>query len=323
MARRDTAKLEEARLHAIIAALAANIALIGVKAVSAYLSNSAAVFTSVLQSISDSMVSVFVLIGYYSARKPPDERHPYGYGKDAYFWSLVAALVMLGIIASAAIREGIQEVLVPDPDRNISLAVSVLGVALAIEAAAVGVAVRGLRADALVAGLPPLGVFRTMLNFRRAESPAVKIVFVEDFMGFTGVLVTMVALSLSAIPGLGLLDGFGAIIIGSTLGILALVMAVEYRSKLIGVAADRRIDLAIRRVALADPPIRDVADLTTMVVGPGRILAHLTVELDPKTSVTKAADITMALRRKIVREVRGISECYIEVIADEDPDYPG
>ncbi len=318
--RLSQAAIDRLRFQALIAALATNLVVAILKAVAAYLSGSTAVLASVLQSASDSVNSVLLLVGFFSAMKPPDDRHPYGYGKDAYFWSLVAALIALGVVASASVNEGIDELLHPSPDAAFVETLAFLGVAMGVECIAVAVAIRSVWADPGLLSFRRGGGTGFLGELRAVESPTVKLVLIEDTMALIGIVVAFLAVLIAKVTGIGYIDGIGAIVTGALLGILALTLAREFRSKLIGTAADPRVERAIRRVAFREPPVRDVADLRTMVMGADRVLAHLIIELDRKTPVERVGPITAALARNIAREVPQVAETFIEVIADEDPD---
>jgi len=103
------------------------------------------------------------------------------------------------------------------------------------------------------------------------------------------------------------------------LAVFALLLAQGYREKLIGASASGEVEDRIQRWAVTYPPVRDVRDVTTMVVGPERLLAHLTIKVDPKLTVEELGDITAQLERKLMRRIPELAEVYIEVIADDEP----
>jgi cation diffusion facilitator family transporter len=316
-------KLDKTRLRAVYAALTANIVIAIVKWVTALMSDSAALLSEAFHSSADSINSIVLLIGIWSARKPPDDEHPYGYGKDTYFWSLMAAIFMLGVISTGSVFTGYQKVVEGDKIENFTYAYIGLVISLAFEAVAVYYATHSLLVGLSTQLNRKVKLREIFYAFRVSETPSVKLVFVEDLMAFTGALVALIAIMLVNFTGIHAIDGYGAMVIGIMLGIMALVLANENRGKLIGTSAPDRIEEDIYLAAMNDPPVREVADLKTMVIGPNRLLVHMTIELDPDTQVDEMDDITADLERKIIKKVPQVTDCFIEVIADEDPTEPG
>jgi len=296
---------------AVWIALSANLTIMAVKGISGYMSGSTALISETLHSLADSLNSAFLLFGMWSAKKPPDMEHPYGYGKDAYFWSLIAAIFMIGVISTGSIFLGYHKVTSSEEMEDINIAIYGLIISLVLEGVALYYAVRGLRGAHRKNG----GIVSA---FREADAPLTKLVFIEDSLAFTGVLIALVSVGAVYITGIHAIDGVAAIIIGFVLAALAIMLAKENREKLIGASGGAELEKEIYKSAMNFPPVRDVADLTTMLVGPNKLIAHMTIELDPGTSVEKVDDITRDLERKIIKDVPEVANCYIEVIADED-----
>jgi divalent metal cation (Fe/Co/Zn/Cd) transporter len=158
--------------------------------------------------------------------------------------------------------------------------------------------------------------------FKEAESPAIKLVFIEDFMAMSGALIALVAVGLVQITHIHAIDGFAAMAIGILLGGLAIMLASENRDKLIGASAPDELEHKVYKTTMNYPPIRDVAELKTMVMGPNQVIATIKIELDPETPVEDVDDITCELERQIIKHVPEITDCFIEVIADEDAPEP-
>ena len=308
---------------AVLIALAANLLIAALKGIAFFVTGSASLLAEALHSFSDSGNSLLLLVGLRSAQKPPDDEHPYGYGKDAYFWSLLAALFMVGVISTQSINAGFARFEHPRPLRNASTGLLILGISALVETAAVVVALRAFRSKASARAGHRLGLVESLAHFRATDAPAVKLVLIEDLLALAGVLVAMAAVAITERTGIHQVDGIGAMVIGVMIAVLAVVLAREYRTKLIGTAADLEIEDRIQRVSMTYPPVRDVREVTTMVVGPNRVIAHLTIELDPHTRIEEMDDITAELERRLMRAIPQISDAYIEVIADEDPDYSG
>jgi divalent metal cation (Fe/Co/Zn/Cd) transporter len=154
--------------------------------------------------------------------------------------------------------------------------------------------------------------------FHKAESPALKLVMLEDVLSLGGALIALVAVLLVRSLHIHSIDGVGALLIGLLLGGMAIILAYENRSKLIGASATDDIERNIYVTTMNYPPVRDIVDMKTMVMGPNRVIAHLRIELDPTTSVAQMDKITVKLEKLIIKNVPQVTDCFIEVVADRD-----
>jgi len=311
-------KLEQYRSRAVWAAFTANITIAIVKWIVYFSSRSTAVYSEALHSSADTINSLFLFIGIWSSRKPADNEHPYGYGKDAYFWALIASIFMLGVISTTAITSGYASMLSNKAIANENDAIIGLLISLCLDAVAVYIAMSGLvRSVSLQTGKP--ASFRHIIQaFHKAESPSLKLVMIEDTLALGGVIIALVAVVAVRLSSIHAIDGAGAIIIGLLLGGMAILLAFENRSKLIGASASDDIERNIYVTAMNYPPVRDIVDMKTMVMGPNRVIAHLKIELDPSTSLVRLGKITTKLEKLIIKSVPQVTDCFIEVAADKD-----
>jgi len=321
MAKTTLQDLEKYRSRAVYAALTANVCIAVLKWLTFFMSGSTAVYSEALHSSADIFNSVFLLIGVWSSRKPADNEHPYGYGKDAYFWALIASIFMLGVISTSSITTGYQSAVQGKPIGNEMMAIVGLLVSILLESIAVSIALSGLlRSVSLQTGKP--ATYRHMVQaFHKTDSPALKLVMLEDTLSLGGALIALVAVLLVKFVGIHSIDGIGALLIGFLLGGMAIILGYENRSKLIGASATDDIERNIYVTAMNYPPVRDIVDMKTMVMGPNRVIAHLKIELDPNISVAKMDKMTVKLEKLIIKQVPQVTDCFIEVAADkDDPD---
>jgi cation diffusion facilitator family transporter len=318
MAETELQRLDKYRSRAVYAALTANVCIAFIKWLSYYMSGSTAVFSEALHSSADSVNSVFLLIGIWSSSKPPDNKHPYGYGKDAYFWALIASIFMLGVISTTSVTQGYESAVHGKRITNDVLAMLGLLVSILLESIAVSVALSGLIGSVSVQSGRPTSYRHIVAAFHKAESPALKLVMLEDALSLGGAIIAFVAVLLVRLIGIHSIDGIGAMIIGFGLGGMAMVLAYENRSKLIGASATDDIERSIYVTTMNYPPVRDIVDMKTMVMGPNRVIAHLRIELDPTISVAKMDKMTVKLEKLIIKNVPQVTDCFIEVIADKD-----
>ena len=297
-------------------AFAANVSIFAVKAVSAYITGSAALFSETLHSLADSMNSIFLIVGIQLAMRPPDRKHPFGYGKETYFWSFVAAMFMLGVISVSSMYRGYDQVIHSKQIENIDVALGALVISLCLEAVAVTFAVQGLtRCANQTVGVCTQNPFKA---FFKVHDPALKLIFVEDFTALVGVLIALAAIGALNVTGIHELDGYASIIIGLVLGILAVFLARENREKLLGVAADERTERKIMHLALSQPGIKDVLSVRTMYMGTNKMIVHLVVEFEPDIRLEKLDDLMQNVEKSIKKEIPGVLDCFIEPVPDLD-----
>jgi len=297
-------------------AFAANLSILAVKAASAYVTGSAALFSETLHSLADSMNSILLIIGLQLATRPPDRRHPFGYGKETYFWSFVAAVFMLGVISVSSIFRGYEQVVHSRAIENIDVAIFSLVICIALEAIAVSFAVQGLtRCANQVAGVCTRNPFKAFFN---VHDPTLKLIFVEDFTALVGVLIALGAIGAVHQTGNQVIDGYASMTIGLVLGVLAVFLARENREKLIGLAADEGTERKISNIAMSHPGIKDVLSVKTMFMGTNKIIVHLVVEFEPDIRLDKLDDLMQGVEKRIKEQVPGVLDCFIEPIADMD-----
>jgi len=300
----------------VLIALAANLGIFGVKLVSAIWTGSAVLFSETLHSLADSTNSVFLLVGLRLALKPPDRKHPFGYGKETFFWSFVAAMFMLGVISVSSIWRGERQIMENAPVANIDIALTGLGISVILEAIAVSFAMRGLtRCAESQLHVCTNNPFKA---FTRIQDPTLKLIFVEDFTALFGAIIALGAIFIVHETGTHAIDGYASILIGVILGVLAIYLAKQNREKLIGAAADEGTEELIVGTARSLQGIKDVLSVKTMFMGSNRIIVHIMVELDPDIRLEKLDDIMHTIEQAVKMRVPAVQECFIEPVADMD-----
>jgi len=277
----------------ILQSLIVNVVIAVVKAVAAVFTKSGAMLAEALHSFSDCGNQVLLLIGVKQARKPPSPRHPFGYGRAVYFWSFMVALMLFLGGGVFSIYEGVHKVREPEPLERVWLGLAILGVSLLLEG---GATLSNIRE----------------LNRRRGGRPFFKylrdttdsdlvVIFAENSAAVLGLALAIAALSLSAVTGDGRWDGVGGIGIGLVLVGVAIFLAIEVSSLLLGEAAAPEIAEAARATALELPALDRVLNVVTMQQGPGEVLVHVKVAFVPTLSIEEACrqinDFEARLRR--------------------------
>jgi cation diffusion facilitator family transporter len=251
----------------IIQSLLVNVAIAVIKAIAAVLTHSGAMLAEALHSAADCGNQVLLLIGVKSAQRPPDATHPLGYGRNVYFWSFMVALLLFSGGGVFSIYEGIHKVMHPEPVDKAWLGLLILGVSLVLEGLATLSNIKELNRRR---GSKPF--FRYL---RETKDSDLVVVFGENSAAVLGLALAMVALFVSDMTRNGRYDGIGSIAIGVVLVGVAVFLAVEVKSLLVGEAADPEIDAAARTIAGEHPEITRVLNVVTIQQGPGEVLVSI------------------------------------------------
>ena len=288
---------------AIIAAFLANLGIAVGKFVGFLITGASSMLAESIHSLADTGNQALLLIGGRRSLRSADDEHQFGYGRERYFYAFVVALVLFTLGSVFAIYEGIHKLEHPEAVESPIIAIAILGVALGLEGFSLRTAVK--EADHLRSGE---GWFDFI---RHAKTPELPVVLLEDTGAMIGLVVAFVALLLAwqVDP---VFDGVGTLIIGGLLGVIAVVLAVEMKSLLIGEAASPREQAAIRAAIDDDPRSRRLVHIRTEHLGPEELLVAAKVAYDPGLSIeglAAAIDETEVAIRAAVPTARLI---YIE-----------
>jgi cation diffusion facilitator family transporter len=264
----------------ILQSLIVNVVIAVVKAVAAVFTRSGAMLAEALHSFSDCGNQILLLIGVRQARKPPSPRHPFGYGRAVYFWSFMVALMLFLGGGVFSIYEGVHKMREPEPVERVWLGLAILGVSLLLEGAATLSNIRELNRRR---GSRPF-----LRYLRDTTDSDLVVIFGENSAAVLGLTLAIAALSLSAVTGDGRWDGAGGIGIGLVLVGVAIFLAIEVSSLLLGEAAAPEIAEAARATAQELPALDRVLNVVTMQQGPGEVLVHVKVAFVPTLSIEEA-----------------------------------
>jgi cation diffusion facilitator family transporter len=276
----------------VYAALAGNLAIAATKFVAAAITGSSAILSEGVHSVVDTSNEAFLLYGMRRAREPADALHPFGHGKEIYFWSFVVALLLFAAGAGVAIIVGMWRLLHPMPLEHPLANYIVLAVSALFEGSSWFVAFRHFR--------DRIGRHGLLRAIRRAKDPVDFAVLLEDSAALTGIAVAVVGIGLEQWTGDSAYDAGASIVIGAILGTTALWLARETKGLLIGEAANQEVLSALRRLAAARPEIERVHEVLTMHVGPDYIFASLSLTFIRALPVDEPAvleEITDDIRR--------------------------
>lgn len=284
---------------AVLGALFANGLITILKFGGAIITGSSGMMAESLHSFADTTNQVFLLLGLRFYKRPASEKHPFGYGKERFFWSFIAAIFIFGVGATYAIYEGIAKLRHPHAPENLKWAYWILGISFVLEAGSIALALYQEIKEAHHEGQ----TFFTYL--RESKDPTAKTVLFEDSAALLGIVIAAAGIYLTehhAGPGGGAYwDGVASILIGLVLAVVAFVLARISRGLLLGEAATKQSVQAIRDAIESHPNVVKVVELLTMHLGPKQILinAHVNLKDDLVTGdiVSTTAEVEDLIRR--------------------------
>jgi cation diffusion facilitator family transporter len=288
----------------IYAALAGNTLIAATKFIAAAVTGSAAMLSEGIHSLVDTGNQALLLLGLRQAKKPPDERFPFGHGKEVYFWSFVVAILIFGLGAGISIYEGVRHLLEPEALRNPLVNYIVLAFALLFEGAAWTFAFREFRKTK-----GKLGWLRAV---QTSKDPTVLVVLFEDSAAMLGLLIALAGVALTQLTGSPFYDSAASIGIGLVLAVTAAWLASETKGLLIGERARPDVVEDIRRICRDLDKVERVNEVLTMHVGPEYVLATLSLEFADQLTITELERTIEDLNQRIRAAHPEVKKVFIE-----------
>lgn len=291
----------------VIAALIGNAAIAAVKYAAAAASGSSAMFAEAVHSTVDTGNQILLLVGLQKAARPADARHPFGHGKEIYFWAFVVAVLLFGLGAGVSIYEGIIKLRNPHPLQNVRWSYLVIFIAMAFEAGAWLIAWREF---SRIRGARPV-----LSALRQSNDPALFTVLFEDTAALIGLLVALVGVFCADRLGWLWADAVATLAIGGILFTAAVLLAIETKSLLIGEAADPNLVQAIIGLAGKASFVEGVNEVRTVHFGATDVLVNLSVDArDHLTAGEVEAGVSL-LEDEIKARHPEVSRVFIEIQA--------
>ncbi len=263
--------------------LAANVGIALAKGVAAFFTGSGALLAETIHSVADCGNQVLLLIGVRGARKAPTESHPLGYGRNAFFWSFMVAVLLFSLGGMFSIYEGFHKFLVPDPVEKVWLGLAILGFSLVLETASLWGATREMRKRSRA---------KPLMRFVRDTTDSdLVVVFGENLAAVLGLGLAVGALILSHLTGDARWDAAGSIAIGVVLVVVAIFLAIEVKSLLVGERADPELEIALREIVADEPAMHAVWRIITVQQGPGEVMLAMKVEFDHALSAKEMPEV--------------------------------
>lgn len=260
-----------------------------------FLSGSVVMLAQVLEGLTDLLASGLLIIGLARSTKLSDQNHPFGHGRELYFWTLISSLVMLGITSTLSFYFGWQRFLHPEPVSNIQFAYLILGITVMTNGYALVLSIKRFL------GSQPI---RKILNvFLKSPLIETKTTFVLDFTGTAASLLGLVALIAYKISNDSRLDGLGAMVIGVGLAVSALFLIGSIKDLLVGRSIPEETKKKIVKAALEIPEVAKVFELKATHIGSEQMLINLDVNLQNGLQTDQIEDITEEIKKQIQKSV--------------------
>ncbi|MXZ98767.1 MAG: cation diffusion facilitator family transporter [Acidimicrobiaceae bacterium] len=271
---------------AILAALFANLGLAIAKFVAFVFTGASSMLAEAIHSVADTSNQALLLLGGRLARRDATTQHSFGYGRERYFWSFVVALVLFSVGSLYALYEGIDKIRHPHEIDSPVWAFAVLSVGIVLESFSMRTAV--VESNRVRGSAP------WMHFIRRSRTPELPVVLLEDLGALLGLVLALGALAIATVFDAPVWDGIGTMSIGVLLGLIAVVLAVEMRSLLLGESATRADDAAVRKAITSTEGVMGLIHLRTQHIGPEELLVAAKVSFDPGYTT---ADLVEAINR--------------------------
>ena len=287
----------------LVVALAANLGIAASKFVAAAITGSSAMLTEGVHSVVDSTNQLLLMWGRRAAKRPPDRLHPFGYGRELYFWSFVVAVLVFSLGAGVSVYEGILHIAHPEPAVSRVIAYAVLLVAFLLEGWSTVEAYRDFRK-----AKGKLGWFEAI---RRSKDPPAFIVLLENGAAMAGIIAAALGLLLSQLTHDPFYDGAASIVIGIILGFTAALLAFESKALLIGEAADPELVAALHDMVQSKKGVTAVGHVLTIHSAPDQITAMLSVDFDDDITARDVEALVWGIEQEAAERFPMVRRLYL------------
>ncbi len=288
----------------IYAALAGNLLIAVTKFVAAFFTGSSAMLSEGVHSLGDTGNGSLLLYGMKRASKPADRTHPFGHGRELYFWSFIVALLVFALGAGVSFYEGVVHILDPEPVRNVEVTYLVLGLSILFEGGSWLVALKEFRIAKGRRGY--------LEAVRLSKDPSVFTILFEDTAALLGLFIALAGIAAAQHFEIPELDGVASIGIACELGATAAFLARESKGLLIGEAASPEVQRRLRAAAAGDPAVRGGNGGLTGHIGPTQIVANLSLEFEDATTAPEIEACVVRLETAIKSQMPEIAAVFVK-----------
>jgi cation diffusion facilitator family transporter len=290
----------------VYAALAGNVLVATTKAVAAVWTGSSAMMSESLHSLVDSINEVLLLYGQRRASQLPDAEHPLGHGRELYFWSFIVALLIFAIGSGVSLYQGIAQIREPRPIRSPGVNYVVLAFALLFEGASWAISLKQFRSTTA------RGRLSFYEAFRRSKDPPSFMVLFEDSAALLGIAIAAAGTFAAAHFHQPEFDGVASLLIGLVLGAIAMLLARESKSLLIGESASGELTRSITEIAAKNPAVHRVNGMLTAQLAPDQILVALSLEFTDDLRVPELEERVIEIETRIRAQHSEVTALFVK-----------
>ncbi len=298
--------MHEGSKKAVLAALLGNLGITVFKFVAAFISRSSTMLAEAYHSTSDTFNQVLLLYGLRQSKKPPDECHRFGHGKEQYFWSFMVAIILFGIAGALSVREGYHKFQHPEPLHYIGLAYLAILVGIVFEGLALSYAVKNIKREMME---------EKHINFiaaiKDSKDPTTLTVLFEDSLALLGLCIAAVAITLVHFTGILMIDAVASIIIGVLLMVFALFLAYETKKLLVGEAVTPLKRKQILERLNNFEEVNRVISLRTMHLSPSDVLVAVEINYADAITIDRLETLNDLIEMAIKEIIPG-AKIYLE-----------
>ena len=291
----------------IFAALAGNALIAVTKFAAAAYTGSSAMLSEAIHSLVDTGNQGLLLYGIKRAKRPADAAHPFGYGREIYFWAFVVAILIFAVGAGVSMYEGFHKISDPHPVTNAFVNYIVLGLAIVFEAVVFYVAIK------------EFGKYKGKRGYleavRVSKDPGMFTVLLEDAAAMAGLVVAMTGIVLSQVLEQPVWDGIASVVIGGILALAAIILAYETKGLLIGEGADPAVVAGVRTIVAEDQRITRVNEVLTTHLGPDDVLLNISLDFQDRLSAGEVERAISELEQRIKQAYPAAKRIFIEAQA--------
>ncbi|MEV0996690.1 cation diffusion facilitator family transporter [Nonomuraea sp. NPDC050202] len=289
---------------AIVAALVANLSIAVAKFVAAFFTGSSSMLAEGIHSVADSGNQVLLLVGGKRAARARTKEHPFGYGRERYFYAFVVAVVLFTIGAAFSLYEGVHKISDPHKVEAPIWAFAVLIFAIIAEAFSFRTAI--IESNAV------RGKQSWVAFIRRSKSPELPVILLEDLGALFGLIFALFGVTMAVVTGDGVWDGIGTLMIGVLLAVIAVVLAIETKSLLVGEGASPDVEDQIRTALEGAPEVSRVIHMRTLHLGPEELLVAAKIAVEHNDTAAEVAYGIDEAERRIREAVPIARVIYLE-----------
>ena len=290
---------------AVVAALLANAGIAVAKFAGFLITGSGSMLAESVHSVADSGNQALLLLGGRKAQKAPTAEHPFGYGRERYFWAFVVAIILFSLGGMFATYEGVEKIRHPHELESVTVAIVILLVAIVLESFSFRTAI----VEAHKVKDPQIGWWTFI---RRSKNPELPVVLLEDFGALVGLILALFAVTIAHITDDPVWDGVGTLAIGLLLIVIAVILAIEMKGLLIGEAASTADQQKIVAAIEVEPSVQRLIHMRTEHIGPEELLVGAKIELIPDLTVSEAAEAVDRIEASVRRAVPIARVMYLE-----------